>query len=110
EADALKKLALLLAPVLVGFEDVGAVACEHLSQRGHQAMPVGAGDQQGGDVGGGREGGFGRVGHDRGGYSGSGPPLRGPDRRLSCSSRRSAEMGLNESRGAWLSRAGGVSE
>ncbi len=70
EANALEELACLGVGVLVGTEDVRAVAVEHLRQRRDDALAVGAGDEERRDV-------RGPVGHRkaRGGHSTIGRPV-----------------------------------
>src|SRR5262249_6849746 len=63
EVDALEEEPRLAVRVLVGLEDVGAVAVEHLRERGDDPAAVGARDEQGRGVGaGGRGHGGGGVG------------------------------------------------
>ena len=47
DPDALEELAALGVGVLVGGEDVGAVSVEDLSERGDDALLIGAGDEEG---------------------------------------------------------------
>ncbi len=63
EADALEELPGFGVGVLIRVQDVGAVAVQDLGEGGHQAAPVGAGDQQRRDS----SGGHGCVGRHGGG-------------------------------------------